>query len=275
MSRSLLAPAVLAGLLAAGPAPAVEDAPASGKTAAQIDACVRENLPEDSTVVTLVMRAHDRVGAVTEMRSQVQWQRLEDGLSRVLMCFSDPPDLRGAALLMIEKEEQNDMFMYLPELRRVRRVSGSMMSGSMFGTDFSYEEFQHLQGLEEEHFESRRLADAEVGGRPVWVVETVPGENVETRPGFERMLTYVEQERCVPLRAEFFDRGGKASKRMIADLASVEARDGRHLARQLEMEDLQDGTKTVLEVEAIEIDPEIRSSQFSASALERRPCRNF
>ena len=257
---------VLAALLL--PAPAAHPL----ETVEEIQDCASRNLPQDSSVQTVVLRAHDRTGALTEMRAKIYWKRFEDGFSRVLLRFSDPPDMRGSALLLIQKKEANDMFMYLPELQRVKRVTGHMMQGSMFGTDFSYEEFERLQGLEAEQFVAQRLPDEDVGGRPAYVIQTVPKDGLppEQIPSYERIVTWIDRQLCVPLKVEFQERGAQVRKRLQADPAAIEKSGERHLARRMEIVDLRDETRTEIVVEEIELEAKISPSTFSVRELETR-----
>jgi len=252
-------------LLAAPPAFPLE-------TVEEIRDCVSRNLPQDSSIQTVVLRSHDRMGSVTEMRAKIYWKRFEDGFSRLLLRFSDPPDMRGSALLLIQKEQVNDMFMYLPELQRVKRVTGHMMKGSMFGTDFSYEEFERLQGLEAQQFVTERLPDESVGDRAAYVLQAVPKDGLppEQLPSYERSVTWIDRETCVPLKVEFYERGQKLRKRLQVDVNAIERHGERHLARHVEIVDLHDETRTELVVEAIELGAKISPSIFSARALEAK-----
>ena len=142
LRRAGLALLVLHVLLPAASAPAEE-----AKTAEQIQACVEANLPEKSSVQSIALRSKDRLAAITESKAVLHWKKSEDGRSRVLIEFSQPEDLRGASVLLLERKQpgERDMFMYLPELRTVKRITSRMVTGSMFGTDFSYEDFEMIE----------------------------------------------------------------------------------------------------------------------------------
>ncbi len=156
------------------------------------------------------------------MEARIYWQQDGAGLSKILLRFSDPPDLRGSAVLMLEATNgENDLFMYLPELRRTRRITSHMMSGSMFGTDFTYEEFERIQGLSED-VESRLLAPGEETGRPVWTVESRPHKESST---YARVVSRIDQATCVPLAVEFFEKDDEPRKRLTIDPATLEKGD--------------------------------------------------
>ena len=72
-------------------------------------------------------------------------------MSKVVLKVLEPPDLRDTGVLFIEKKDDPaDMFIYLPDLEKVRRVTTRMLSGSLFGSDFTYEDFQQIQGMARE-----------------------------------------------------------------------------------------------------------------------------
>ncbi len=232
-----------------------------------IKECVERSGPAKSSIQQITLRTVDAKGGTRESEAKIHWQKQEDGLSRALIRFSAPPDLRGSALLIIEKAEgETEMYMYLPEFRSVRRISTGMMSGSMFGTDFTYEEFERLYGLAG-NLKSRRLADDRIGDRPVFVLESVPGEGEGSN--YERIVQYVEQERCVGLKSEFFEGSGEPRKILTTDPASLRQVGGAWVADQILMRDLREGTQTTLEVQKIEVDVEIPTRTFSQRSLSK------
>lgn len=237
------------------------------RTLEEIQDCVARNHEHDASVSTIVLRSQDRFDQVTESRAKLHRRKFEDGLSKVHLRFSDPLDLRGSALLLIEKEEgANDMFMYLPELGRSRRVTGHMVSGSMFGTDFSYEQFQRLQGMARDA-SVRRLDDSEWKGRKVHVLEHHPGP--ESGSAFRKVVSHVDARTCVPVRTEYYEHGEDARKVLHVDVETLEERDGRWIPRRLVMRDLRDESRTVLSLEDVRLDAEIPYRVFSQAFLER------
>ena len=238
----------------------------AAETAAEIEDCVKGNLPPDTAVQTIVFRTHNRLDEIANAEVKLYWKRIEDDRSNVMLRFEKPLDRRGSALLMLQKEKNTDMFMYLPELDRTRRVTGRMLEGSMFGTDFTYEQFQRLQGLAED-VEVNRLDDTELAGNTVQVLEHIPSKAEGTRR--ERVLSFIDPERCVQLRAEFFDGDGGPRKVLEVDVTSIQQQDGLWIPRKMKMKDLKDGTETDLYIEKLEIGVKIPKRTFSQAGLAR------
>lgn len=259
--------ATLLGLLP-GAGAAADEIPNAGdiQTTDEIAECVRKNQHHESSVGTIVLRSVDRIGAETESRATIHWKRFDNDLNRVHLEFSDPPDLRGSAMLLIEKDGPDDMFMYLPELQKVRRVTGRMVTGSMFGTDFTYEQFQRLQGMAND-VSSERLPDAEEQGRPVFVIAHYP--NQEEGSQFEKVVTFADQETCVPLRTDYFEKGERLRKVLTADASKIAQQGGAWVPQEMVMKDLRDETETFLVVEKIEMDAKISRKMFSTANLAR------
>ncbi|MFQ5515405.1 MAG: outer membrane lipoprotein-sorting protein [Myxococcota bacterium] len=228
--------------------------------------CLRSNLPKKSSVQTVRFVTRDRLGNEAILRARVLGKVFEDGFRRVLSRFYAPDDIRGSALLVIEKSDRNDVFLYSSAMRRTRRVSARAAGSSLFGTDFSYEDFERLQGLRDAGLTERR-PDRELDGRSVWVVETRPAEPGES--AYERVVTFIDPETCVVLRAESYEAGDRLRKRLSVERAKVYSRGGIWICPETSMRDLRDGTETRLYIEEIEIDPPLSDKRFRQAELDR------
>jgi hypothetical protein len=237
------------------------------ESADDIMKCMKANQPSKSSVQTIAMRSKDRIGAITSMHAQIWWRKDDAGRSQLHMRFDDPPDLRDSALLLLEKEGRNDMFMFLPELGRTRRVTAQMMNGSMFGTDFTYEDFEVLQGIADTG-SLERGEDAVLDDRPAYVLVQTP--DAEVSSPYDRIRTYVDRDTCLARRIEFFGRGDQLRKELDADWSTAEQVGSVWIAKRIVQKDVVEGTETELEIEKIEVDVDIPRHMFSQSSLERR-----
>jgi hypothetical protein len=226
------------------------------ETAEEVQKCMKRNLPRQTSVQEVVMRTFDRVGGQRSFEAKIYWKRGEDGLSKLLLRVEDPPDLRGAAYLALERENTTDMFSYLPELKRVRRIHSRSVSGSLFGTDFTYEDFQRLQ------------PDTELDGRSVHVLAANPHE--ESGSTYERIVSFVDQETCVLLQAEFFETLKEPRRRLLADVSSLHQQGEIWVAQKLTMKDLRDGGESRLELKKLALDVDIPDRRFNQSRLGRK-----
>jgi hypothetical protein len=228
--------------------------------------CARENTPKKSSKQKVEFHSIDRMGKGRDISASVAWERADDGKSRVLLRVHKPTDLEGAGLLLIEKSERTDMFIYLPDLKKVKRVTSHMLSGSLFGSDFTYEDFMQFQGIS---VGGRReeLAGATLDGVAVRVLAQYPAE--EAGSAYERIVSFWDPEYCVPLKVEMYESGDAPRKVLRVDRGSLFQSDGVVLPQKAEMKDLRDETSTQLSVHDIEIDVKIPRKYFSKSGLEQ------
>jgi outer membrane lipoprotein-sorting protein len=254
----------LPSLLAlASPAAALEP----GASAQEIVRCVDSNLPRESSVQTVAFRARDRMGAITEARATIYWRKFEDGLSRVLIRFFAPPDLRGASVLLLERgKDDRDIFMYLPALEKVKRITSHMVTGSMFGTDFSYEDFERFVDYAAKA-SVVRLDDAEIGGEKVFVLESRPA--AEEASGYQRIVEYVDPKTCVRLKSELFEAGDRLRKVASSERSAIRREKELWYVPSLLLRDLRDETETELVIEKVEIGVEVPKKLFSQTELAR------
>ena len=249
---------VLTLLLASAAAYALE-------TAEEIQECSRKNEPKRSAVQSVDLIAKDRIGAQTRLHAKIYWRRDDKGLSKVMVRILHPPDLRQAGLLVLENKKRSDMFLFMPEIGHTRRITKHMGAGSLFGTDFTYEDFERLQGfVRDETVE--RVEDQEVDGRACYVLTSHPG--IEDESVYEKVVTYVDRETCVPLRLEMYEVGDELRKRIEVDFASVKEVGGALIPHSIKAVDIRDQTESTLVVLDVKIDQDLPRKYFTARWLE-------
>lgn len=232
--------------LAAALAVTVGAAAADDRTAEDIRACSRANLPERTLVQEIELEAHDRAGGSQRRRAKFYTKRYpEHDETRSTLRVTSPIDVKGMAYLMIDRADADRLFLYLPAMQRVRRISGDSAAESLMGTDFSYADVRQLRSISAGG-ELERLEDATVGERPVYTLALTPAP--EDKSEYRRIVFRVDRETCVPLRTEFHTAAEAPRKRLEADPTSLREIEGRWMATQMTMRDLRDGTHTTLEV---------------------------
>jgi hypothetical protein len=250
---SLLAALALAG--AAGAQPASDE----------VESCLRRNLPKRSSVQTVRFETRDRMGSTRRIEGRIFWRRGEDDAhSKTLVRVESPPELRGSSYLVIEKPDALDIFVYLPEYQKVRRITPHALAGSLFGTDFSYEDMMRLRHVFERQ-KAERMPDDTVQGRAAYVVQLVPAPEVGS--SYERVRAWIDRASCVPLRMEFVAKGGALAKELVTDAATLEQRGAIWVASGFRLRDLHEQTETAMALGEIEVDTELPDRLFSERAL--------
>ena len=120
--------------------------------------------------MTMVIRDRHGRESVRQMRFKVL-EVPEDG-DKSLFVFDRPPDVRGTALLThAHINAQDDQWLYLPALKRVKRINAAKRSGSFMGSEFSYED---MSSLEVEEYTYKYLRDEPCGALSCTVIEQTP-----------------------------------------------------------------------------------------------------
>jgi Outer membrane lipoprotein-sorting protein len=242
-------------------------APAEAATLADVQACMQKNAPSTAIVQTVALVSTDRAGGERRYEAKLMAKRLESGLGRVRVQVEEPADVRGTAFLLIQNEGgRSDMYVYLPELKKVRSITSRTLRGKFLGSDFSYEDLERLLSASRQA-DASLGADAEKDGRKVWTVEATPAADAGS--GYSRIVSSVDQETCVPVEIAFYGKGEAPAKVLSVDPARITKEGAVHVPRSVRMRDVDGGTESRLETLAVEVDPELKDVIFSRGALDR------
>lgn len=239
--------------------------------------CCERNQPQSSMTQTVRMTVADERGTVSNLGGALAWKRFDDGRARARITLTDPPRQSGTVVLLTERESDDpdaplepEAVLYKPSERRDRLITIGALSGEMFGTDFSYEDVAQFYGTNAQNVITR-LPDGEVDGQAVIVLESKPADPdaaYDRGSVYNRVVTYFDAARCVPLRTEFFE-DDELRKALVANPESIREIDARWIPFELTMHDHFEDSRTILHIDSIEFDPPLRASLFSRSSLKR------
>jgi hypothetical protein len=230
-----------------------------------VKTCAEQNMPKSTAVQSIELTARDRSGYEQVLLADVFWKRDADNRSRLLMHFEEPADVRNARFLIIENEPQNDMYIYMPGLFKVRKITSKRISSSILGTDFSYEDYERLHGILTD-IKAEQYPDDVLDGRPVYVINSYPGET----SGYDKIATYIDKQTCVTLKAELFERGHQLRKTLTIDPADIQPVGDIQVPRALVMRDVRDKTQTRLVIQEIRTDVPLDDALFDPEQLKQQ-----
>ena len=209
--------------------------------------CMRANVPAQLSIGVLELTVYDRAGGSRQMKGRL-FTRKDTGGNGGLMTASlridNPVEFKGAAYLVRETQDylRDGMFVYLPSVKRVRRVTGTFADASLLGTNFSYFDFKQLQNAFGDL--SATLEPAEhINGRPAHVMSFKALPGAETR--YTHVKAWIDQQACVGVRAQFFE-GKKLVKELTSPTGSLKQAGPTWYVTEIEMRDPSAGTRTVL-----------------------------
>jgi len=132
---------------------------------------------------------------------RIQTKEVDGDGDKSLTVFDTPRDVKGTALLIYTHAlKPDDQWLYLPALKRVKRIASANKSGPFVGSEFAYED---LTSQEVEKYRYQWLRDELLDGRKVFVVEQYPAYE---HSGYTRRIVWIDMEIYHPLKIEFYDR---------------------------------------------------------------------
>lgn len=215
--------------------------------------------------VRLEMVLRNRAGK--EARRTLSIRTLEvpsEGLGDLsLVIFESPPDIEGTGLLSHARIlDPDDQWLYLPALKRVKRISSVNKSGPFVGSEFAFEDFT---ALELGKFDYRHLGEEPCGELVCDVVERSPRY---AHSGYARQVAWIDRRDHQVRKVDYYDRRGDLLKTLT--LSDYRAYDGRiWRAHELSMVNHVNGKSTILLYSAYEFGLGMTETDFSRLALER------
>jgi hypothetical protein len=206
--------------------------------------CVRTNIPPAMRVRELELTAYDRAGGMRTLKGKLYAMR-EKELVRAMLRISAPSDLADAAYLVRENTSgQDEMYIYLPAVARVRRINGSSIDGSLLGTDISYGELKQIENAFQAG-EAKLEGQEQIDQHPVSVLLIHPSPAQNSR--YTSIRAWIDQKSCVALKAEFFE-GQTARKELTIPAAAIQPAGKAWYFTQAQLRDLHEGTRTELKL---------------------------
>jgi Outer membrane lipoprotein-sorting protein len=222
--------------------------------------------------ISLRMRLFDRQNRVRERALTMLTLRGGPGrpvpADRSLLRFTQPADISGTSFLVWKQAGSDDeRFLYLPSLGRVRRIAGAEAQESFVGSDFTYED---IGGREFDKYDYRLLTDDARWTSPDGVVHpafSLESRRRDTTARFPRVVSLVRKDNFVVVHADIYNKRDESQKTF--DAKRVERVGTYWTVLEMVMVDAVQHTRTELAVEKAEYDIGLKPEAFSRRELEQ------
>jgi hypothetical protein len=187
----------------------------------------------------------------------------DGGAQKYFTYFLEPSDVRRTSFMVWKNpDSQDDRWIYVPSVDLVRRISAKDKGSSFVGSDFSYEDVSGRHWSDDTH---RLLREEEVEGRATYVIESIPQEE----DAFSKKLTWVDAERRLPLREEYYDH--KEQLERVFEAVEVVEIDGVNTVTHRRMTNVQKEHVTDVIFADVEYDVGVETSLFTERYLKAPP----
>ncbi len=262
MLRTLFISSAFAAIVFTGPALA-ETAEEKGLAIAnEID---KRDIGFGDSRSTLTMTLTNKHGQTSTRRLRISTLENPDQTvgDKSLTVFDHPRDVKGTAFLSFTKIlEPDDQWLYLPALKRVKRISSANKSGPFVGSEFAYED---LVSFEVGKYNFKWIKDEKCGDLACFVVERYP---LYENSGYTRQVSWVDQAEYRVQKVEFYDR--KEALLKTLEQSEYEQYLGQYWRPlKMQMVNHQTGKETILEFSPYEFKVGVNESNFTANRLKK------
>lgn len=184
--------------------------------------------------------------------------------------FLEPADVKGTVSLLIEhSDKDDDIWIYLPSVKKVRRLISSNKKDSFVGTDFSYGD---VIGHKVKEWNHTLVKEEDVDGKPCYVIESTPKDaTVKTNTGYSKRIGWIQKDNFVTVKAVAYDEAGELLKEAkYSHWKEVDTVKHKWQAGILEAKNLQTGHSTVITIDQFKVNNGVKDDFFTTRYMEQQ-----
>lgn len=225
--------------------------------------CMRANLPPSLRMQDFELTTTDQDASTHVLRGRLYGLREQDASAdhvRAMLYVKEPANLAGSAFLLREATGTRDqgMYVYLPSVRRVRRVTGEFADGALLGSAFNYQDFKQFQNAFDGLATTLEAAEV-IEQRPVYVLSSKPLAGSPS--SYSRIRSWVDQQTCVPLKVEFYQQK-TLRKQLNVSVKALQQSNNFWYASEVTIRDLKEGRSSQLRVLKVESGGKLSKNYF-------------
>ncbi len=213
------------------------------------------------------MRLINKRGQERNRKMEYSRKTDADDNDKIFMRFLEPADVKGVGLLTIEHSDlDDDQWLYLPALKKVRRISASDQNDNFMGTDFTYED---IRSEKLEKHEYRLVRSEVIDGHDCYLIEALPAtEQQKQESGYSRREIWIRKDIFLKIQTKYYDKkGGHFKTEVHRDV--VEAAPDIYRPNIMEMKNLKTGHTTQITFDERRINSGIPDRVFTKRELKR------
>jgi len=187
-----------------------------------------------------------------------------------ILFFKSPSDVKNTAFLTYDYDDasrDDDQWLYLPALKKVKRIPSADKSSSFMGSDFSYFD---MTDRDLEDYDFKLLKETQVRGHDAWMIEATPrNQEVVDESGYNKTIAIIRKDNYMVVRAINFMTNGK---KKYLDLKRIHEQNGIWLVDEMTMTTKKGSDtihKTILTFDNIKLNGDIKDDMFTTRRLEK------
>ena len=184
-------------------------------------------------------------------------------IEKQIMFFTAPADVKNTSFMnwtYDEADKEDDQWLYLPALMKVKRISSSSKDNDFMGSDFTYED---MEKRSPERDNQILIGSENLNGESHWVIEATPKEEGQ----YAKRKVWVSKSKSIPSKIEFYDEGNELLK--VLTITETQLIKGYWVVVKQEMKNVQKNHKTVISLMNIKVESGITEEKFTQREMER------
>lgn len=182
--------------------------------------------------------------------------------------FLAPADVKGTGVLVFDYESKpDDVWVYLPALRKTRRIVSSEKSKSFMGSEFNYGDL-NIPSLSD--FTYKIAKEESYGGEACWVIDVSPkSKSIAKDEGYSKKTYWISKAKMSVRRGLYYDMDGKLLKELKSDdIKLLDPKNKRYRAMKMEMINKQNGRRSLFATEKATFAPDTKDEYFTPGFME-------
>lgn len=218
----------------------------------------------ESTEMTAILKIFDGKGKSRIRKVTSAAKKYGDVLKNKIR-FESPADVAGTTILIYDyKDKDDDIWIYLPSMKKTRRIISTEKGKSFMGSEFSNAD---MSKPNPEDYDYKLLADGSVDGKLCWCVETTcKNKSITSSNGFSKKISYISKGNYLPLKFTYFDINGQVFKELLFS-DYIKTGENSFFAYSMIAKNLKTGRYSEMKVEKFSTGTNLKESTFSTTGF--------
>lgn len=190
-------------------------------------------------------------------------------IEKRIMRFLSPPEVKGTTILTFDNEKKiDDMWIYMPALRKTRRIVSNDKGKSFMGSEFSNADITmpNIDNYKYKILDSEKIDNVEC-----WNIESIPlNDDIADEDGYSKKIVWVGKKDFVTRKGVYYDYDGELFKELTAkNIKCIEPKNKKFQATEITMKNIQNNRKSIMSIEKIIFNPSVKDEYFTTRYLEK------
>jgi hypothetical protein len=191
------------------------------------------------------------------------------GVTKSVMRFLEPADVKGTGILTFDYEtKDDDMWLYMPALRKVRRIVSSEKTKSFMGSEFTNAD---ITKPNVDEYTYKMVGSETMDNTDCWKIEITPAtKDIATSYGYSKKIAWIGKSDNVARRNEYYDLDGKLLKVMVVkSIKLLDEKNKKYQTTDAEMENKQNGRSSSFIIDKVVFNPNVKEEYFTTDYLQK------